>query len=247
MRVYTPDGPGPFPAVLLIHGGAFWMGGGAAGFHLNDALCRQIAAETGAVAFNFDHRLAPEYPYPIPLEDISQALDWIVGRAAELKVDADRLALFGISSGANLVCAAGQRAASRGSPVLAGQVLQCPSLDLSPTSARFAGRLTDAANANLIAGAETIASYYAAGTDRHNPGVSPGLCPDLVGTPATLVVVAEYDHLADDGLSFARRLTSAGVPVTTRTYPMTHTIALPSVFRRMHHETMAWLRGVFND
>ncbi|MDR1387839.1 MAG: alpha/beta hydrolase, partial [Propionibacteriaceae bacterium] len=234
-QVYRPEGPGPFPIVLLIHGGAFWMGGGAAGFHLNDRLCRQITAEVGAVTVTVDHRLAPEHPYPTPLEDTYQAILWAVEQAGQLEADPGRLALFGISSGGNLACAAAQLSLDRGGPSITAQVLQCPSLDLSWAAARFE------ADSTTVAGAEAIIRMYAAGADCAGAPVSPGLRQDLSQTPPTLLVTAQFDHLAGDALAYARRLEAAGRPVTTHCYPMTHTVATPAVFTRMHHQTMAWL------
>ncbi|MDR0436122.1 MAG: alpha/beta hydrolase [Propionibacteriaceae bacterium] len=238
-RVYTPAGDGPFPAVLLIHGGAYWMGGGAAGFQLNDALCRRLVAEAGAVVVNVDHRLAPEFPYPVPLEDSYAALTWIAANAEEYRVDTTRLAVFGISSGGNLACAAAQLAIDRGGPRVAAQVLQCPSLDLSLESHRFS------ADALTVEVAKMIAQMYAGGADTAVDPLSPGRRADLSTTPETLLVVAEFDALAPDALRYAERLDAAGVPVTVHSYPMTHTVATATVAETMHRDTATWLRGIF--
>ncbi|MDR1354676.1 MAG: alpha/beta hydrolase [Propionibacteriaceae bacterium] len=238
-RVYTPQGSGPFPAVVLIHGGAYWMGGGAAGFQLNDALCRQLVAEAGAVVVNVDHRLAPEYPYPVPLEDTYQTLQWVVAHAGEYEVDVARLAVFGISSGGNLACAAAQLAVDRGELHIAAQVLQCPSLDLALSSQRFS------ADALTVEAATLIAGMYSGGADTALAPLSPARRADLSSTPATLVVVAEFDALAPDALRYVDRLRQAQVPVEVHSYPMTHTVATAEVFGAMHRDTTAWLKGVF--
>jgi acetyl esterase len=240
LRVYTPAAPGPHPAVLLVHGGAYWMGGGAAGWQLNDRLCRRLAAEAGAVVVNCDHRLAPEFPYPIPLEDTYAALVWTAAQAAGLGIDAERIAVFGISSGGNLACAAAQLALDRGGPKVAAQVLQCPSLDLSLGSSRYSPDGVDVEQA--IDSARALVAMYAGGADPAQAPVSPGRREDLSQTPPTLLVAAQFDALAGDALGYGERLKEAGRPVTINVYPMTHTVATPEVFLGAHRDTVAWLR-----
>src|SRR5688572_15465416 len=77
VRVYTPPGPAPHPAHLYLHGGGFWMGV----LDHFDAGCRDTAIEAGCVVASVYYRLAPEHPYPIPLEDCYQALLWLSANA----------------------------------------------------------------------------------------------------------------------------------------------------------------------
>ena len=106
-RVYTPVGDPPFPAVLFLHGGAWWQGGGANCFAGNDALCRRICAGAGAVVVNLDYRLAPEYRFPVQLEDSYETVNWIIREAKQLGVDEQRVVVAGGSSGGH--AAAGYR------------------------------------------------------------------------------------------------------------------------------------------
>ncbi|PZU47515.1 MAG: hypothetical protein DI566_05085 [Microbacterium sp.] len=237
LRIYLPAAPasGARPVVALIHGGAYWMGGGSAGWQLNDTLCRRLCTGTDAVVVNIDHRLAPEHPYPEPLDDVVAALEWIVANAESLTADPERLALFGISSGGNFAVAAAHRALDGRAPAPAALVLQCASVNLSLESGRFE------ADPISVEGARRIIALYAGGADTTDPDVSPGLRPDLRGVPPTLVITADYDPLAADALHYADRLTEAGSAVTRHSYPMTHTVAVPRVFRRMHDDTVAWL------
>lgn len=235
--VYTPDGDGPFGAVVLVHGGAFWMGGGAAGFTMNDTLCRVLCARAGVVVVNVDHRLAPEHPYPTPLEDVYETLVWLEATAAELRVDPDRVAVHGISSGGNLAAGVAQLGLDRGGPRVRAQVLQSPSLDLSQGSRRFVGEPEDE-------GARRIIELYR-GSGAGDPSAapfSPGLRADLTGLPPALVVLARFDSLAADARHYAERLAAAGVSTTVREYPMTHTVAEPQVYRRNEDDVVAWVR-----
>ena len=237
----TPGTSAPLrPLIGIVHGGSYWMGGGAAGWRLNDALCRTLAAGVGAVVVNIDHRLAPEHPHPAPVDDVVLAMEWMLTHADRLHADAARLVLFGISSGGNLVAAAANRSLDGAAPRPAAVVLQCPSVTLSLASSRFETNIPD------LAGAERIVSLYAAGADPENPDVSPALRPTLNGLPPTLLVTADLDPLTADTLMYAERLRQAGVEVTHHPYPMAHTIATPSVFVRMHHDTVAWLRGTLS-
>ncbi|MGN6366938.1 MAG: alpha/beta hydrolase [Phycisphaerae bacterium] len=98
LDVGTPDGPGPFPVVLMIHGGGWSGGERAADFHqlykpLNDA---------GIVWFTIDYRLAPQHRWPACFDDVNTALHWVHDHAAEYKGDPNRLAILGYSAGGHL-------------------------------------------------------------------------------------------------------------------------------------------------
>jgi len=239
LRIYRPRLAGPLPAILVVHGGAYWMGGGAAGWEINDPLCRLLAAEVGAVVINVDHRLAPEYRFPAPSDDVLAAFDETVERATEWNIDPTRIALLGMSSGGNLVASATHTAHDRGGVQPAALVLQTPSVDLSGDSARLAD-----GDPNAAAVLRRIVELYVGDTDPADPRVSPGLRIDLTDLPPTLVVTAQFDPLAADAAAFARRLDRAGVTVAHRSYPMTHTVALPEVARQLNSDNAAWLREV---
>ena len=225
-RLYSPaapTAPAALPAVILYHGGGFWMAGGQTMRTLADPLCRLLAAHLGAVVLTVDYRLAPEHKYPVPVEDCVAALRWIVTGSGRLGVDPSRIGLVGISSGGNMAAATALRAASY-APQPRVMVLISPALDLSGSAAlasvEFHDSL-DAQTADLL-----IPLYVPAHVDRRDPGVSPGLAPDLTAMPPTFVVTAQYDVLRDMGARFAARLNEAGVPAAAALYPMTHSVAL---------------------
>ncbi len=88
---------GPAPAVIFVHGGG-WMRGDpsqAAGNALH-------FARRGIATVAISYRLAPEHRFPAPLDDVRQGLRWVRAHAAELGIDADRIALLGLSAGAHL-------------------------------------------------------------------------------------------------------------------------------------------------
>jgi acetyl esterase/lipase len=224
-RLYKPAAPAPAPAVVFYHGGAFWITGGEAMRTLGDPLCRRLAASLGAVILSVDYRLAPEHKYPEPVEDCFAAWRWIATESGRLGVDPSRVGLYGISSGGNMAAATALRAAAAVMPLPRVMVLMVPALDLSGAAALadvgFQGNITSET-------AELINSLYVPPhIDRSDPGVSPGLAPDLTGVPPTFVVTGQYDPLRDMGVRFAARLKEAGIPASAAVYPMTHTVALP--------------------
>lgn len=237
-RVYVPaEGGEDSPVIALVHGGAYWMGGGAAGLVLNDELCRHLCAGVGAAVVNVDHRLAPEHAYPTPMEDVYGALVWLADHAGTFGGDGGRLAVLGISSGGNLAAAACQLALDRGGPAIAAQVLQSPSLDLSPDSSRF----DDPASEQ---GARKLIEMYRGGHDPSLAPLSPGRRDDLTGLPPALLLVSEFDPLGEDAVRYAARLRDAGVTADLKRYHMTHVAGTPDVHALRTADTCAWLASV---
>lgn len=200
VRIYDPaPGTGDRPLVVFFHGGGWVM----CGLDTHDALCRALAAASGAVVVSADYRLAPEHPWPAAPDDALTVLLWARARAAELGCDPARLVVAGDSSGGNLAAVAALRAPE----LVAGQLLFYPALDASmeyPSVAEFAeGYFHTAAH---------MAWYWDQyGGDPAHPHVSPLRAPDLAGLPRTLLVLADCDVLRDEGLDYGRRLGEAGV------------------------------------
>ena len=123
VRVYRPEGEGPFPVVAYLHGGG-WMVGSIDSF---DTVVRALANASGAIVASVGYRLAPEAPFPAGLEDCLCALRWLASNAAELGGDPARMAIAGDSAGGNLATIVARRL--RGEVDLRMQVLIYPVTD----------------------------------------------------------------------------------------------------------------------
>lgn len=109
-----PDGTGPFPVAILVHGGG-WSGGDKAGSNKpgdGADISPWFAPLTAAHVtwFSINYRLAPQNRWPACLEDVQTAIRWVKAHAAEFKGDPRRIALFGHSAGGHLVCLAAELA-----------------------------------------------------------------------------------------------------------------------------------------
>lgn len=105
LDAWVPDGPGPFPTVVLVHGGG-WTKGDKQTFitPLFPPLTK-----AGFAWFTINYRLAPQYHFPAPVEDVETAIEWVKAHAREYKVDVRRIALVGESAGGHLVGFVGAR------------------------------------------------------------------------------------------------------------------------------------------
>lgn len=106
LDAHIPDGPGPFPTAILVHGGGFVRGD-------KQSYIKPIfepLSQAGFTWFTINYRLAPQHRYPACVEDVERAIRWVKDHAEEYKVDPKRIALIGESAGGHLVSMVGARA-----------------------------------------------------------------------------------------------------------------------------------------
>ncbi len=207
VRLHRPAGlPDRAPALLWIHGGGTLMGTAIQ----DDKYCRKLAQLTGVAVAAVEHRLAPEHPYPTPLEDCYAALLWL---ARQPWVDPTRLAVGGASAGGNFAAAVAQRAHDRKEVELAFQMLVYPMLDDRTGASRDGPkRLMWTETDNQLAW-----QWYLNGADPIE--AAPGRRADLSGLPPAWIGVGTLDLFYEESLEYGRRLREAGVLVHEQIAP----------------------------
>ena len=164
------------------------------------------------------YRLAPEHPFPAPLEDTLAACRWIFDQGSALGIDPQRVVIGGDSAGGNLaaVAALSNRHGELGRPFLA-QLLFYPCLDLTaelPSHRQLAS--------GYLLTADVYGWYlrnYLNGADAEDWRLSPLFAPDLAGLCPTVSLYAGFDPLRDEALVFHQRLRRAGVPARQVAFP----------------------------
>ena len=210
LRIYLPDGEGPFPLVVFFHGGG-WVRGSLDAY---EGPCRLLTNETDCVVVSVGYRRAPEHPFPAGFEDCYRAAEWAATHAADLQGDPDRVAVAGDSAGGNLAAAVALAARDRDGPYLAHQLLVYPSVN--PPSVRWFDSYDECGTGYFLE-MDSIEWYLEQYLDRAvdvaNAYAFPLRARSLSGLPSATVLTAGFDPLRDEGAAYADRLESAGVDV----------------------------------
>jgi acetyl esterase len=206
VRTFRPEGEGPFPIVVYLHGGGWMMGT----LDSYDALLRALANASGAIVAGVEYRLAPEHRYPAALEDALSTIRWIADNVGS------RLALVGDSAGGNLAAVAARRL--RGELPIALQVLVYPVIDANFETVSY--REFNEGHGLSSASMQRFWRLYLDGADPADPDASP-IRGDLAGVAPAYVLTAEEDVLRDEGEAYAGALRAAGVPTELVRWPGT--------------------------
>jgi acetyl esterase/lipase len=217
VRVYEPkQKQEAVPGVLYIHGGGYIVGEPT----MTDGSCVRLVKEVGCVVVSVDYRLAPETPYPGPLEDCYAALKWMADNAIELGLDLGRLAICGGSAGGGLTAGLALLARDRGYPKLAFQAPLYPMIDdrnITPSSYEFTDRRLWNRDKNEFGWRAYLGDLY--GRDDVPIYAAPARAQDLSGLPPTYTFVGELDLFRDETTDYISRLAQAGVTVEYHIYP----------------------------
>ncbi|OEY93419.1 lipase [Acinetobacter proteolyticus] len=203
------------PALLWIHGGGYVMGIP----EMDTALCERFVLEAGCQVIAVDYRLAPEHPYPAPLEDCFDSLCWLSKNATTLEVDVNKIAVAGASAGGGLTAALSLLTRDRQGPKIAFQMPLYPMIDdrhqtYSSTEIQDSRVWNEQSNRNAWAMylgnilAQQVPSYAA-----------PARADDYAHIPPTYTCVGDQDPFRDETLDYVAALAKAGVPTEFHLYP----------------------------
>ncbi|MBA4026365.1 MAG: esterase [Gordonia sp.] len=247
IRFFTPENAHTSLAALLwIHGGGFAVGAAV----LSDPYCIDVVRELGCAVASVEYRLAPETPFPGPLNDCYAALTYVHAHADELGIDPERIAVGGQSAGGGLAAGTVLKARDEGIVPVAFQLLEIPELDDRLTTASMT-KFVDTPmwhRPNAILSWQYYLGESYSEQDARDVSIyaAPARATDLTRLPPTYLCTMELDPLRDEGIDYALRLLHAGISVELHSFPGTfHGSALvptAEVTQRGHTEKLNALR-----
>jgi len=248
VRVHRAHGAdGVLPCVYSIHGGGYVLGTNL----MDDVFFDKACPKLGVVGASVDYRLAPETPYPGPLEDCYRGLRWTYQHAETLGIDPNCIGVMGVSAGGGLAAALCLLARDRGEVPIAFQLLDQPMLDdrQRTPSSQDADLAVWTRNSNTFGWKAYLGDLY--GRDDVPPTAAPARAADLSGLPPTFVSVGAVDGFRDEDVDYATRLNQAGVPTELHVYPgACHGFNLmapeAAVSKQCTTNMLHWLRAQLN-
>ena len=244
LRVHRPRGSaGPLPCLYFMHGGGYVMGS----YGMDDLRFDKWCPLLGCVGVSVDYRLAPETPYPGPLDDCYAGLAWLHQNAKTLGIDPARIGIGGASAGGGLAAGLALLARDRAEFPIASQLLIYPMIDdrmvtassgwAVPIWAPGSNRQGWRAYLGQLTGGEV--PIYAAAARANN----------LAGLPPTQILVGALDGFLDEDVDYAMRLTHAGVPTELHVFPgaphgFDGMMPATRVAREARHSMEQWLARV---
>jgi acetyl esterase/lipase len=216
VRVYRPSRlQGPAPAILWIHGGGYVLGA----IDSETPIMQTMADGVGCTIVSVEYRLAPEHPFPAPLNDCYATLKWMVENSGTLEINPEKIAVVGISAGGGLAAALALMVRERKEYSLVYQLLFCPMLDDRNDQPSTHFELTGIAW-DRDSNRKGWDAYLGEGDPESLPCYAvPARAEDLSGLPPAYIGVGSLDLFLDENILYARRLLEAGVPAELHIFP----------------------------
>ena len=202
------------PVLFWMHGGGMVIGNR----HMDDARLIEWCRSLGCVCVSVDYRLAPEAPYPAPLDDCEAGLRFVVEHAHDLRIDRQRIGIGGRSAGGALAAGLALRCRDRANVALAFQYLEYPMLDdrgLTPSS-QLEGLPIWTRESNAFGWRSYLGDRC--GTDDVPAEAAPARSTEFSDLPPAFIGVGTADCLRDESIDFAARLCRAAVPTELHVY-----------------------------
>lgn len=216
VRIYQPETrPDTLPALLWIHGGGYVLGN----VQEDDLKAKGMALALNCVIASVEYRLAPEHPFPAPLDDCYAALKWLAGSADQFGINTARIAIGGASAGGGLAAGLGLLARDRAEVDVCYQLLIYPMIDDANVEQAGPG-VPDAPLWTRAINLVGWRSYL--GQEPGGDGISQyaavARAEDVSGLPPTYIGVGTPDLFRDEDIAYAQRLMQAGVPTELHVY-----------------------------
>ena len=246
--IIKPEQPKPLlPALVYFHGGAFVLEGAPA--HVDNAV--RYAAEADCTVLFVEYRLAPQHVFPAGFNDCQAALKWTIANAAQLAIDATRVAVGGDSAGGSLAAGIAQRALQEERIELRGQLLLYPVVDLLCTRPSMTS-FKDVPPFKDICPPRLAKTYLGGAPSKPLPRYSSPVDGILKGLPPAYVETPQFDPLHDQGVDYANRLKAEGVEVELNDIPgAIHAFDIVAPKSSVSHEAMTkrirFLQSIFSQ
>lgn len=221
MRLYSPNNQAlkDLPALIYFHGGGFVIGD----LDTYDAMLRYVSKKSGCIVISVDYRLAPDHPYPGPVDDALATYGWLLKNGALFGIDTKKIGVGGDSAGGNLSLNICLQGSSQRLKAPAFQALIYPWVDLS-------GSQNDDESIREFAQGYALTADLIQYFTRHtylstqklqDPGVSPIFAPaaGFKRIPQTYIQMCGFDPFREQCKRLADRLKIAGVACETKLYP----------------------------
>ncbi len=192
------------PMIFGMHGGGFLYGGCACDDRMWDDMRNRLDVNIISIGY----RKTPEHPFPDALYDVYDSMIYVIHHIPKLDFDRDRICVFGNSAGSTLAAAVCLLAKKKGGPLIRGQLLNYPFLDLATDP------LEKGESEEELFISRLFNELYIGNADPKNPLLSPVFAEDLAGLPKAVIMVCEHDPLRAEGELYAKKLKNAGVLVS---------------------------------
>jgi len=239
------DAAGDLPVLYWMHGGGMVIGNR----YMDDSRLGEWCRSLSCICVSVEYRLAPEAPYPLPVDDCDEGLRYVVDHAGDLGINPQRIGIAGRSAGGGLAAALALRWRDRGDDRVAFQYLEYPMLDdrMNTPSSMLDGLPLWSRESNAFGWRAYLGDR--SGTDQVPPDAAPARAAELAGLPATFISVGTADCLRDEAIDFAARLCRADVLTELHVYAgAVHgfdMFADCAVVRCAAHDSADWLARQF--